>query len=388
MVIHRAYRFRMYPTKEQKVLLNKFLGTSRFIYNYYLNEKKRRYEENKLDYKLYDMIKDLKGLQVEYPWLKNIDSCILRTSLFNLEDAYQRFYKNQNSFPKFKKKTYLNSYRTNCIKSTYKGHEYSNIKVNLETKTITLPKLKEIKIKGYRNLKTFEDKRIINATISNVANKYYVAVCVEENITSNEFILRNVIGLDLGVKDTVITSDGLKYKAMQNMKKIEKKLKGLNRWLARSKKGSNNRLKIIKKIQRVNEKIKNIRKYYLHLITRDIVNNNDVIITEKLQIKEMIEKSTKPLTKSLTNTSLGEIIRQIKYKCEWSNKKLIQVNTYYPSSQLCNVCGSKNSLVKDLSIRKWTCKHCNNDHDRDINASLNILEEGIKLYFKEQVRNA
>ena len=175
---------------------------------------------------------------------------------------------------------------------------------------------------------------------------------------------------------------------MQNMKKIEKKLKGLNRWLARSKKGSNNRLKIIKKIQRVNEKIKNIRKYYLHLITRDIVNNNDVIITEKLQIKEMIENSTKTLTKSLTNTSLGEIIRQLKYKCEWSNKKLIQVNTYYPSSQLCNVCGSKNDLVKDLSIRKWICMKCQNEHDRDINASLNILEEGIKLYFKEQLKNA
>ena len=372
MKIYRAYKFRMYPTKEQAIMLNKFLGTSRFIYNHYLNEKDNRYKNGE-NFTLKNMCADLNILQNEYTWLQEIDSCILRTAIFNLDDAYTRYFNKQTSHPKYKKKTYLNSYRTNCIRSTYKNHEYANIKVDLIKRTIKLPKLDEISIKGYRKLNSFDDKKILNATVSNVAGKYYVSVCVEEDIQVNDFILNNIIGLDLGVKDIVITSDGIKYKAMQDIKRYEKKLKGLNRWLSRSVKSSNNRMKIIKKIQRVNEKIRNIRKYYIHLITKDIVSNNDIIVTENLNVQNMIETSNKSLTKSITNTSMAEIIRQLKYKSEWQNKKLIQVNTYYPSSQLCSCCGTKEEKVKDLSIRKWICKKCNNELDRDINASINIL---------------
>ena len=387
MIIYKAYKFRMYPNIEQIITLNKFLGSTRFIYNYFLDQKDKRYKELNINYKLKDMCSDLKLLYNEYPWLKEIDSCALRTTLFNLDDAYTRFFKKQTEHPRFKNRNSKNSYRTNCIRSSYKDNNYSNIKVDLINRTIKLPKLDEITIKGYRNLNNFDDKKIINATISKVANKYYVSVLVEEDIEVKEYILRYAIGIDLGVKNIISTSDGIKYKAMSNIKRIEKKLKGLNRCLARSIKGSNNRRKIINKIQRVNEKLRNMRKYYIHLITTNIVKENDLIVTEDLKVKDMIINSNKNLNKLITNTSMSEIIRQLEYKTKWSNKRLIKVDTYYPSSQICNRCGNINKELKDLSIREYKCSKCGNTIDRDINASINILFEGITKYYKEQYNN-
>ena len=387
MIIYKAYKFRMYPNIEQIITLNKFLGSTRFIYNYFLNQKDKRYKELNINYNLKDMCSDLKLLYNDYPWLKEIDSCALRTTLFNLDDAYTRFFKKQTEHPRFKNRNSKNSYRTNCIRSSYKDNNYSNIKVDLINKTIKLPKIDEITIKGYRNLKDFSNKKIINATISKVANKYYVSVLVEEDIEVKDCILRYAIGIDLGVKNIISTSDGIKYKAMSNIKRIEKKLKGLNRWLSRSKKGSNNRRKIINKIQRINEKLRNMRKYYIHLITTNIVKENDLIVTEDLKVKDMIINSNKNLNKLITNTSMSEIIRQLEYKTKWSNRILIKVDTYYPSSQICSTCGNINKELKDLSIREYKCSKCGNTIDRDINASINILFEGVTKYYKEQYNN-
>ena len=387
MKIYKTYKFRMYPSIEQIISLNKFLGSTRFIYNYFLNQKDKKYNELNINYNIKDMCSDLKLLYNGYPWLKEIDSCALRTTLFNLDDAYTRFFNEQNEHPRFKNRNSKNSYRTNCIRSSYKGNNYSNIKVDIINRTIKLPKLEEITIKGYRKLKDFSNKKIINATISKVGNKYYASVLVEEDIEVKEYILRYAIGIDLGVKNIISTSDGIKYKAMNNIKRIEKKLKGLNRWLSRSMKGSNNRKKIINKIQRVNEKLRNMRKYYIHLITTNIIKENDLIITENLNIKNMLKNSNKNLNKLITNTSMGEIIRQLEYKTKWSNKRLIKVDTYYPSSQMCSSCGNINKSLKDLSIREYKCKKCGNIIDRDINASINILFEGITKYYKEQYNN-
>ena len=386
MTIYKTYKFRMYPSDEQRNLLNNFLGSSRFIYNYFLKEKETRYKDG-YNYFLKKMLLDLVPLQVEYPWLKNVDSCILRTSLFDLDDAYTRYFNKQCEKPRHKKKSFSNSYRTTCIRSTYKGHNYANIKVDLDSKTIKLPKLSEIKIRGYRNLKSFDNKKILNATVSKVANKYYVSVCVEEQIEVKEFILKNCVGIDVGIKNIVITSDGLKYNAMAKITKIEKRIKGLQKGLSRTQRGSKNRYKIITKIQRAYEKLRNMRKYYIHLITKEIVRDNDLIVTENLKVKDMITNGNKGLRKLLPNTSLSEISRQLEYKSKWQNKKLIKVNTYYASSQLCSCCGYQNKQVKDLKIRKWTCPKCNHEHDRDINASMNILYEGITKYFKEQYKN-
>ena len=175
---------------------------------------------------------------------------------------------------------------------------------------------------------------------------------------------------------------------MQDIDKLERKLKGLNRWLSRSQKGSKNREKIQSKIQRVNLKIRNIRKFYTHLITNEIINDYDLIVTENLDTKGMIEKSSnKLLTKRIINSTFSEIIRQLKYKSKWKNKKLIQIEKYYASSQICHRCDYQNKEVKDLSIRDWVCPKCGIENDRDINASINILWEGITKYYKEQYSN-
>ena len=247
---------------------------------------------------------------------------------------------------------------------------------------IKLPKIEEIKIKGYRKLKEF-NKKIINATITKEAKKYYAILLVEETINLEPFIPRYVVGVDLGVKDLVITSNGLKYHKLEKLKQLEAKLKGLNKWLSRSMKGSKTRQKIILKIQRVNQKIKNMKKFYNHLITNKIVKENDIIITETLKVKNMIVDGKNKLAKYISNSNLSEILNQLKYKASWHNKRLYQINTYYPSSQTCSNCKTKNKELKDLNIREWECKSCHFKHDRDINASFNILDEGIKLYLKD-----
>lgn len=386
MLIYKAYKFRMYPDNDTKSKLNQTLGSSRFIFNYYLNKKSEMYKTTGKNWSLKDMCANLVSLQQEYKWLKDVDSCALRTSLFNLDDAFTRFFQKKAEYPKFKSKYRKNSYRTNCIRSSYKGHNYANIKVDLKKKLIKLPKIGEVKIRGYRNIKEING-RIMNATISKESNRYYVSVCVEELIDKSEFKLRTAVGIDLGVKNLVITRDGLKYKAMNAIKKYEKKIKGLNRWLARTIKGSKNRLKVIAKLNVAYRKLRNIRKYYTHLITSTLVKENDLIVTENLQVKNMIESKTNKLAKYLSDSSLSEIIRQLEYKSKWQGKKLIKIPTYFASSQICNNCGDKNQELKNLNIRKWTCNSCNCENDRDINASLNILEKGVFDYFKEQYAN-
>ena len=380
MLINKAYGFRIYPNEEQKIFINKCIGSSRFVYNYYLNKKEELYKNN-IYLSLKDMKKDLLLLAIEYPWLKEVDSCAIRTSLEDLDRAYINFYKG-SGHPKFKKKNSNDTYRTNCIRNTYKDKNYSNIKVDLINREITLPKIGKVKMRGYRNLTDFPFK-IFNATISKVANKYYVSLSVEEHINIKPFVPKYITGIDLGVKDLVITSDGIKYKALENIKKFERKIKGYNKALARSKKNSNNRKKIIVKLQRYYEKLRNARKFYTNLITTNLVKENDIIVCESLKVKEMIEKEKHHLAKYISNSSFGEILRQLEYKCLWNNKKLIKINTYYPSSQICSVCGNRKKELKNLSIRSFVCDKCKNELDRDVNASINILMEGIRKYIKQ-----
>ena len=379
----KAYKFRMYPNKEQENILKQFIGTSRFIYNHYLYEKETLYKEKSINYDISDMKKDLKILQKEYEWLTSIDGSILRTSLDDLKNSYDRFFKGLSKYPNYKRKSINGSYRTPCIIGNYKGKTYQNIKIDLIRRMIKLPKIKEeIKIRGYRNKKEFPEK-IYNATISKKGNKYYVSLCVEEYIPLPIFKPRYVIGIDLGLKDIVVTSDGLKYKNECNIKKYEKKIKGLQRWLTRCEKGSKNRLKVQLKLNRVYEKLKNARRFNLHKISKKIVEENDIIITEHLKISNMLKNHK--LSKSIIDVSWNELIRQIEYKTKWKNKKFYKIDTYYPSSKLCSRCDTKNEEIKNLNIRKWTCSKCGMEHDRDINASINIMIKGIEMYMKEQV---
>ena len=377
--MYKAYVFRMYPDNKQKELINKSFGVSRFIYNYFLEERQKEYEENKKSKTAYDECKKVPSLLKEYPFLKEVDSCLIRNTIFNLEDAYKRFFNKQNSFPNFKKKGIKDSYKTNNIKSTYKGKEYNSIRLDLKNKIITLPKLKEVKIRGYRNKEVILGN-IKSATIKKEADKYYVSLLVEKDIIKPIFNPKSIIGIDLGIKDLIITSNNEKIENSLEIKSINKRLKGLQRGLSRSKPGSKNRYKIKIKIQRLYQKLRNKRKHLLHNITNKIVRENDIIVTENLDIKSMKENHT--IAKHLTNIPLYSIISMLKYKSEREGKKLLQINRYYPSSQICSICNYKNEKVKNLSIRNWECPVCHSKHDRDINASLNIMFEGLKIYMK------
>ena len=372
MKIYKSYKFRMYPNKFQEELINKTIGSCRFIYNHFLDKKVSN---------AYNGIKLIPELSKEKTFLKEVDSCALRNSVFNLEDAYKRYYKNIGGYPKYKIKEINNSYKTNNIKSTYKGKNYNSIKLDLINKTITLPKLKEVSIRGYRN-KNKLNGEIKSAVIKKEANKYYVSILVEEDITLPQFIPNNIVGIDLGVKELLVTSHNEKIK--NTIKINEKRLRGLQRGLARCKLGSKNRYKIKLKIQRLFMKIKNARKFLLHTITNKLIKENDIIAVENLDVESM--KKNHYIAKCLTENPISEIIRILNYKATWNNKKLIEVDRYYPSSQLCNVCNYKNKKVKDLSIRTWECPQCGLIHDRDLNAAINVMCEGLKIYIKTYER--
>ena len=373
MKIYKTYKFRLYPNKIQQELINKTLGCTRFIYNTMLYEKAKLYKQNKITKTKKDCIKELPLLKQTYPWLTEIDSMALSTTIFDLEEAFKNFYRTKH-YPKYKDKYSKNSYRTNYIKNNYKNKIYENIKLDMTNKTITLPKLKNMKIRGYRKTKEIKG-RIINATISKKINRYYVSVLYEEDLEEKNIIPTKVVGIDLGVKDLVITSFGEKYENKKYITKYEKRIKNLQKWLSKKVKGSKNYYKVKNKIKETYKKLKNARIYTIHKITKKIVNENDLIITEKLQTKKLIER--KEMSKYISDASLSEIIRQLEYKSKWKNKHFYQIDTYYPSSQICSHCNTKNEEIKDLSKRNWTCSKCKNENDRDINAAINIMWEGL-----------
>ena len=307
MIINKAYKFRLYPNQNQKELINKTFGCTRLVYNYYLDKKINEYKTNKKSLNNYDCIKDLKNLYIEYPFLKEVDSTTLRCSLFDLDNAYNKFFKEKLGYPKFKSKFNKNSFRTNMITSEYKGRIYYNIKLDLINKTITLPKLKNMKIRGYRKLNKIAG-RIVNATVSReLDNIYYVSILVEEDIINLEYIPTTIVGLDLGIKDLVITSNFKKYKNEKVIGKYEKRIKQKQKRLAKKERGSHNYYKLKCEIARIYKKIKNARKYLIHHITKEITDNNDIIVCETLKVKNMVKDHH--LAKALTDASFSEIIK-------------------------------------------------------------------------------
>lgn len=373
--MYKAYKFRLYPDDNQKILINKTFGCYRFIYNYFLDKCKLN------GYiKAFDMCNDLKEMYDYYPWLKEVDSCSLRCAIFNLEDAYKNFFNKRSNYPTFKSRFNRQAYRTNCIKSTYKGKEYSNIQLDLINNKIKLPKLGELKIRGYRNLEVINGN-IINATvIKETTGKYYVSIVVNEVETINKKKTpTSIVGIDLGIKDLVITSSGDKYSNPKELNKYEKRIKRIQRKLSRQIRGSRNYQKTREKISKIYSKIKNSRKHNIIKIVNKLVNENDIIVSEKLNVKKM-EKNHN-LAKSVNDACFNKICEMLKWKSKIKGKYYYQVDTYYPSSKTCSKCGAKTEKTNNLSIRNWTCEKCGTKHDRDINASINIMLEGLKLHY-------
>ena len=376
MNTYKAYKLRIYPTDSQRELIEKTFGCTRYIYNNFLAERKNKYEESKTKVHVYEQLKELTDLKREKEWLREIDSCALQACVYNLDDAFQKFFRG-NGYPKFRAKGVHESFRTNNTLNTYKDKKYESIRIDFNKRIITLPKLKEVKFRGYRTTKEIVGK-IKSATISKDGNKYFVSILVEVPFTKYSINPTSIVGLDLGIKNFIVTSNGEKLK--NEVKINENRLKGLQKWLSRCKPGSKNRYKVKLKIQRLYLKIRNARKHMIYKLANNILKENDIVSIENLDVKSMYQ--VHKIAKHLNQVPISEFIRVLKYKSNWLGKKVIEINKYYPSSQCCNRCDYKNEEVKDLSVRKWTCPKCGMIHDRDINASINIMFEGLKIYMK------
>ena len=365
-MMNKAYKFRIYPNKKQQELIQKTFGCCRFVYNYYLDKKIKIYKENKQSMTYNQCSKDLTQLKRELLWLKEPDKDALQKALKDLDSAYQNFFKHNNGFPKFKsKKNHRKSYRTSC----------TNNNIKFLNNCIQLPKLGRVRIRD----KQIPQGRILNATISQEpSGKYYCSLCCTDVNICQLPKTECSIGIDLGIKDFAITSNGTKYDNPKYLKQSLNKLAKLQRSLSRKTRGSNNWNKARIKVARQYERITNQRKDLLHKLSTQLVRENDVICIENLQISEMIQNNKTDMRRNISDVSWYEFTRQLQYKTNWYDKKLIKVGKYFASSQICNCCGKKFSTTKDLSIRKWECPNCHSMLDRDINAALNILNEGLK----------
>ena len=285
MNIYKAYKFRIYPNREQKIMIDKTFGCTRFIFNKFLSERKTKYEESKIKLSAYDELKELTDLKKENKWLKEVDSCALQKCVFNLDDAFKNFF-HGNGYPKFKAKGEHEIYTKNNILNEYKNVKYESIRIDFKNKVITLPRLKKVEFRGYRTTKEIVGK-IKSATISKDANKYFVSVLVEVPFIKPTINLTSIVGLDLGIKDFIVTSNGEKLK--NEVKVNEKRLKGLQKGLARCKPGSKNRYKLKLKIQRLYLKIRNARKHMIYKLANNILKENDIVAVESLDVKSMYQ---------------------------------------------------------------------------------------------------
>jgi putative transposase len=365
-VINKSYKIRLYPNKEQKILLEKHFGCVRLVYNHFLNVRNVEYKTNKVNMSYYDTANDLSFLKTkeDFIFLNEVNSQSLQWSLRFLDIAFRNFFRGQTKFPNFKKKSNNQSFKV-PVNSTFK----------LKNNKLIIPKFKEgINFRGKLELDNLVKFNSVNIS-KTPSGKYYATLQGEFNyepITQND----NNVGIDLGIKEFLITDTGVKIDNPKYLKKSLKKLKYEQKQLSKKNKGSNNRNKQRIIVSLIHEKITNKRMDFLHKLSQKIVNENQVICLENLAVKNMIKNHK--LAQSISDVSWSKFLDMLKYKSEWNDRQLVQIDRFYPSSKSCSECHHINDNLT-LKDREWICPSCGTKHDRDINAAKNILIQGINI---------
>lgn len=361
IVAERAYKYRIYPNKKQQELIRKTFGCTRYVYNYYLDKRKT----DKTNYTYVKCAKDLTQLKKEFEWLKEVDSVGLQTSLKDLDVAYKNFFSGRSGYPKFKsRKNRHQSYRTS----------FSHNNIAFMDKHIKLPKLGLVKVRD----KQVPQGRILNATISQEPDgRFYCSLCCTDVSFKQLPKTNQFVGIDLGLVDFAIFSDGIKIENPRFFERSEKKLAKLQRELSRKTIGSNRWNKARIKVAKLQKHISNQRKDFLQKLTTLIVRKYDIICIEDLDVKAMKETELTVRNKRVSDVSWSEFRRQLTYKSTWYGRTLSVVDRYYPSSRICHHCGRIDGK-KAETIRFWVCPKCNSKLDRDVNAAINILNEGLR----------
>lgn len=361
--IYRAFKYRLYPTKEQETLINKHIGSCRWIYNYALDRKIEAYKKDKTRLSRFDLsarIPELKKNK-DTEWLKEVNSQALQMSLKNMDEAFTRFFRDKKGFPRFKSKHY----------SRKSFNIPQNIKVDWENRKVSIPKINNIKFIVDRK----PDGEIKSATVSKTpTNKYFISILVDTGVEPpNKYSIdpKTSIGVDLGVKDFLITSNGEKVSNPKHLKNHLFRLKKLQRRASKKQKGSNNRKKANLRVAKLHEYIRNSRVDFLHKLSNKLISENQTICLEDLNVKGMLQNHK--LAQAISDCSWSEFNRLLEYKAEWSGVNIVRIGRFEPSSKMCSKCGHiKNDLT--LKDREWECSKCYTLHDRDINAAKNIFD--------------
>ena len=375
----RAIKIRLYPNKEQEQAINELLGCYRFVYNYMLALKQNEYKENNINLSLNDLSKyffETLRKDENYHWLQEQNTQVLQQAIRQMSTAYDRFFKLHTGYPTFKSKKDKQS-------ALFSINAISKKNIFKERKITLIKSLKDIKFRCsdlyFKRLQIYKDK-IRSATLSKTkSGKYFLSIRID--ISQGEYIkfdkTNKQVGIDLGIKDFVITSDGKKFENVQFFKKSENKIKKLQKQLSRKVKGSNNRNKARIKLAKAFEHLVNQRENYIHEVVNELLMKYDSIFMEDLNVSGMLKNHK--LAKAIQDVGFFKFKTILQSKALINDKKVILIDRYYPSSKKCSCCGFKNKDLK-LSDRFWTCPQCGEIHDRDINAAKNILNEGQRNY--------
>ena len=373
----RAVKIRLYPNKTQTEQFNKLLGCYRFVYNQCLARKINSYKENKVSENLstlgkfihHELLKD-----DNFIWLREQNTKVLKQAVNDMLSAYKNFFNQHNGFPKFRSKR---DNKQSCrfeLGAISRRNDYT-------TYHLSLANIKNVKFKCNEKCAEYLQKHkpnIKQATLSKLpCGEYYLSILVDGDLTNKGLQdTGNAVGIDLGIKNFVITSDGEVFNNLHFKKSQSNKIKRLQRQLSRKEKGSNNRNKARIRIAKAYKKINDKKQYYLHQVSNTLINENQVICMEDLNVKGMLRNHK--LAESIQEMNFGEFKRMLEYKANWYNRKIVFVNRFYPSSKTCHHCGYVNKQLK-LSDRQWKCPQCGEIVKRDYNAALNILDEGLRI---------